>query len=330
MAYDREYLNQISCSVNLLEYAKQSMDFEQRGENWFTRCPSKDHDDRTPSLCINPRMNRYKCFACGRSGTIINWLRDYEGLSFENAVQKAASLGNVQDKCIRSKTLSINKSLINMHLKPCTHQTLELQEYERFKKELPKEWIEEGISEAAMNRYRVRIAESAQRIVYPVFDSNGNFINVKGRTRLRLYKELKLPKYINYYKVGKLDYFQGWQQAIKNAKEKNEIIVFEGIKSCMKAFDFGFRNTISAECHEINDYQMRLLISLGVDVVVAFDSDVNIYNDAIYKQLKKLSMFLNVYVVFNPDMLGGADAKNSPVDLGCDIWNKLYAERYKL
>ncbi|MCL7454085.1 MAG: CHC2 zinc finger domain-containing protein [Anaerolineae bacterium] len=52
-------------------------------------CPF--HDDRkTPSLGV--AGNRWKCFGCGRSGDAIDWVREREGLSFQEACQRLGSM----------------------------------------------------------------------------------------------------------------------------------------------------------------------------------------------------------------------------------------------
>lgn len=325
-AYDPGYLDEINKSVNLLEYAKLSFDFQEKGGNYFTHCPSTKHQDDTPSLCINPEMNIFKCFACGAGGGIINWLRFVEHLSFDDAVKKAAHLGGVKQENdgYRSQTIIINRSLAPIKNKHIQHQILDKNTYAQYSKELPEEWLEEGISPDAMRRYYVRIDNDKKRIVYPVFDAAGNFINIKGRTRRKLYKELGIPKYINYVKAVAVDYFQGWQQALPYAKAKNEIILFEGIKSCMKAYDYGYPNTVSVESHEINKEQIKLLIKLGVDVVVAFDSDVD---PSSVKGIETLRKFLNVYIISNTELLG---EKEAPVDRGKEVWETLYKEKYLL
>ena len=324
--YDPEYLKEINQKVDLLGYASTHFDFEKRGGNYFTHCPSTSHNDITPSLCINPERNMFKCFACGAGGGIINWLRFTENLSFENAVKKAANLAGVKQFSdgYKSQTVIINRLLAPKKNKTVKHDVLNSDIYSKFSKELPREWLEEGISPEAMNRYHVRIDNDGNRIVYPVFDVNGNFINVKGRTRQKFYKELGIAKYINYYKVGMNDYFQGWQQALPSIIDTNEIILFEGIKSCMKAFDYGYLNTVSVECHEINIEQIKLLIKLGADVVIAFDSDID---PTSIKGIDILKKFLNVYIIYNTKLLG---EKESPVDKGKDVWEKLYMERYLL
>lgn len=324
-SYDPGYLEEINKSVNLLDYAKQSFDFEEKSGNYFTHCPSTEHQDDTASLCINPEMNIFKCFACGAGGGIISWLRFVEHLSFKDAVQKAAHLGNVEQKDgYRSQTVIVNRSLAPIKNQRVQHQILDKSIYDQFKKELPKEWLEEEISPDAMRRYYVRIDEDKKRIVYPVFDAAGNFINIKGRTRRKLYKELGIPKYVNYVKSGTIDYFQGWQQALPYIKAKGEVILFEGIKSCMKAYDYGYLNTVSVESHEINREQIKLLIKLGADVVIAFDSDVD---PETVKGIGTLVKFLNVDIISNPDLLG---EKEAPVDRGKEIWEQLYKERYRL
>lgn len=323
---DTDRIKAIEDAVDLYKYASRQLNFEWRGHNWWTNCPSGTHQDDTASLAIDPATNMFKCFACGAGGKIINWLRFYEHLSFKDALEKAESLAGEQGtpKCL-SQTMLFNKSLAPKQQKIVAREKLDPAIYDKYEKTLPEEWIEEGISPAAMQRYCVRIDTEKNRIVYPVFDASGRFINIKGRTRLKSYKELKIPKYINYFKVGKVDYFQGWHQAQDSVQEKDEIIVFEGIKSCMKAYDYGYLNTVSAETHEINDYQILLLIKLGKTVTIAFDSDVNPYD---VKALNKLKRFLNVYVVDAREL--GAEAKAAPVDMGKEVWESLYNKRTKV
>ena len=323
--FDRDRLQEIDRSVNLYEYASKQLPFQWRGHNWWTNCPSGTHQDDNASLAIDPQQNMFKCFACGAGGGIINWLRFYEGLGFKEAVEKAERLAGLGDspRCV-SQTMLFNKSLAPRPQKIVARQPLNPAEYNRYEQELPQEWLDEGISPAAMNRYYVRIDTEKNRIVYPVFDSAGHFINIKGRTRYKSFKELKIPKYINYFKVWKLDYFQGWGQAQDSIKEKGEVIIFEGIKSCMKAFDYGYLNTVSAETHEINDDQVALLIKLGQNVVIAFDSDVNPWK---VKGLDKLKRFLNVYLIDGRGKLG---EKASPVDQGKELWESLYQQRIKI
>lgn len=50
------------------------------------KCCCVFHEEKTPSLMLDTTMNRYKCFGCGKSGDVINFMEDYNGLDFAGAV----------------------------------------------------------------------------------------------------------------------------------------------------------------------------------------------------------------------------------------------------
>jgi DNA primase len=162
-----------------------------------------------------------------------------------------------------------------------------------------------------------------------VFDAAGRLINIKGRTRYENYKDLRLPKYINYYPVGDMDYFQGFREAEPYIRETGEAIICESVKSVMKCWAWGIKNVISAESHNITDKQLRLLVKLGADLVIAFDNDVikTYYTDkgrALREQFSKLAKFTGVYVIMNGDGLGEKDA---PMDKGKEVFLELYGKK---
>jgi hypothetical protein len=48
-------------------------------------CPF--HDDRNPSLSIDPVKNEWHCFGCDRKGDVIEWVKCAEGVSFHRALE---------------------------------------------------------------------------------------------------------------------------------------------------------------------------------------------------------------------------------------------------
>ena len=332
--YDDEMLQEINASVDLLEYISQSIEMERRGNDYFGHCPL--HVDNTPSFSITPAKNSYYCFSCGKSGGIIGYLMDYEGLSFDDAVKKAAGLANIDmSKMCQSKTISflkrIRAALASRKKQPFQHEILDCSEIEKYSEEAVPEWLDEGIKQEVLDLFGVRVDNWNNRIVYPVYDINGNLINVKARTRYKNYKQMKIPKYINYFSVGVMDYFQGLNITLPYIKQSNEAIVFESIKSVMKAYGWGYKNCISAEKHTLTDEQIMLLVRLKVNVVFAYDSDINYWQRDVKQSIDKLKRVTNVYVIDDKNMLlGGADAKNAPVDLGEEVWKELYASKRKV
>lgn len=332
MTYDDEMLQEINASVDLLEYVSQSIEMEKRGRDYFGHCPL--HVDNTPSFSITPSKNSYYCFSCGRSGGIIGYLMDYEHLRFDDAVDKAAKLGNMDlSKMCRSQTMTFLKKTKKLmrEKEQVVHEVLSANELSKYSHEDITEWIDEGILQEVMDLFEVRINDRDNRIVYPVYDINGNLINIKGRTRYKNYKELRIPKYINYYPIGTMDYFQGLNITLPFIKDQNEMIIFESVKSVMKAYGWGYKNCASAEKHTITDEQLKLLVQLRVNIVFAFDSDISYSDKDIKKTIDVLKRITNVYVIYDrKGLLGGKDAKNAPVDLSREIWEQLYFNKTKV
>lgn len=335
MNYDDDTLKEINDNADLLSYVQQTLDLEQRGNDYFAHCPL--HEDKTPSLSFTPSKNSYYCFSCGKSGGMIGYLMDFEGMEFEDAVAKAAALADVDlGKMCQSKTMTLLKRLRTFNAsqnvkEKYVHEIIPNSELTKYQHGKIDEWLEEEIEQDVMDLFDVRIDTIGNRIVYPVYDIDGNLINIKGRTRYNNYKALKLPKYINYYKVGVMDYFQGLNITLPYVREENEIIIFESIKSVMKAYGWGYKNCASAEKHTLTPEQIDLLVKLKVNVVLAYDSDVNYKKDEVKQNLDILRRVTNVYVIDDPQkLLGGAKAKNAPADCGLDIWEELYFNKRKV
>lgn len=335
MNYDDEMLREINEKANLLSYAQNIFEFKQSGDNYFTHCPA--HTDLTPSLAFNAEGNYYHCFSCGKSGGMIGFLMDFEGLDFESAVKKAASLADIDlSKMCQSKTVTFLRKwreiLSQKDKKPFEHPILPNETLKQFSREEVREWLEEGIEQEVMDIFDIRVDNLSNRIVYPVYDIDKRLINIKGRTRYENYKKLKLPKYINYYKVGVMDYFQCLETTLPYVKKKSEIIIFESIKSVMKAYGWGYRNCVSAETHTLSAEQISLLARLNVkNVVFAYDSDVSYWDKKVRDNIDILRRLTNVYIIEDRQkLLGGAEAKNAPADCGEEIWKELYQNKRKV
>lgn len=331
--YDDETLRQINKNVNLLEYVGQFIEMKRQGSDYFGRCPL--HIDNTPSFCITPAKNLYYCFSCGKAGGIISYLINYEGLSFEKAVGKAAGLADMDlNKICKSNTIAFLKKIRSCALRPnikFQHDFLDINELKKYKKEPVCEWVNEGIKPEVLDVFGVMVDAKQNRIVYPVYDIDGNLINIKARTRYPNYKKMKIPKYINYYPVGVMDYFQGLNITLPYIKEKNEVVVFESIKSVMKMYGWGYKNCVSAEKHTLTEEQENLLIKLRVNIVFAYDADINYRQTGVKETIEKLKRLTNVYIIEDKRrLLGGAETKNSPADCGKEVWDELYNARRKI
>lgn len=331
--YDSEALKEMCDQIDLLEYAKQSVDFTRRGRDTYAaHCPL--HVDKTPSLFITPSRNAFYCQSCHQGGNILTWLIKMEHLSFKEAAEKICQLsGKDISKMQICESLRYYKSLKRMkedeEPKIIKRDILPEQSIEKYSDEIPQEWLDEGISADIMKKFQIRIDRSANRIVYPVRDKNFNLIGFKGRTRFQNYKSLNVQKYMNYTKIGTIDFFAGMKESHNYIKEKNEIIIFEGLKSVMKLWSWGKQfNAVSSETSVLNMEQIKIILEMGIkNVVIAYDNDV--YIGEIKKKMQFLKRFVNVFAVIDSKKILSGE-KMAPVDDGEKIWNELYEGRIKI
>jgi len=71
-------------SVQRLAEAR-GIKLHRSGRSLMGLCPF--HDDRNPSLSIDPAKNEWHCFGCDRKGDVIEWVKCAEGVSFHRALE---------------------------------------------------------------------------------------------------------------------------------------------------------------------------------------------------------------------------------------------------
>ena len=62
------------------------MQVRKQGRGCKALCPF--HDEKTPSLSIDPKKGLYKCFGCGKAGGSLTFLQEHAKLSFAEAVSE--------------------------------------------------------------------------------------------------------------------------------------------------------------------------------------------------------------------------------------------------
>lgn len=333
--YDHDALIELCNQIDLLEYASESMDFVKRGsDEYATHCPL--HVDKTPSLFITPSKNLFYCHSCHVGGNLIGWMMTFEKLSFQQAVDKVGVLTGTDIKrlkqCDALKFYKTMRDILKDHkIEEINREILDDSAFNQFENETPQEWIDEGISEESMKKFGIHVDKRRNRIIYPVYDNQFRLIGFKGRTRYENFKTLGIQKYMNYNKIGTTDYFAGMKENYERIKETGEVIIFEGIKSVMKAYGWGYDYAVAAETSCLNDEQIRILIQMQIkEVTIAFDSDVTL--KSIRDNTELLRKFTNVYVIKDrrakKDRLLGE--KEAPVDRGRKVFEMLLEERRKL
>ncbi len=330
MKYDTQTINYINQNISLLDYVSQYTKLEKRKGEWWCRCPLPKHfNDDSPSFSINAEKNLFSCFGCHSSGTPIIFIQLYHKLSFPEAIQYLIDYANL--KIEPREHSDVLEFLHKSNIKPKENKEF-IREFlpnnimDKYKDDFIVEWLNEGISQESLDKFEVRYDNYGNRIIFPIRDSVGNIIAIKGRTIYKNFRDLGIVKYIYYQAIGANDFLYGLYQNKKNIKEKKQCIIVEAEKGVIKLDSWGFDNAVAIGTSHVTKQQIELLLSLKCDLIFAFDKDVK--EKDIIKQTKKMTMFTNVYYILDKNNL--LKEKESPYDQGLNIWNKLYKDKYKI
>ena len=63
---DRETVQRILDTANIVEVVSDFVHLRRRGANYIGLCPF--HSERTPSFSVSPSRGICKCFSCGKGG----------------------------------------------------------------------------------------------------------------------------------------------------------------------------------------------------------------------------------------------------------------------
>jgi len=83
-----KFLDELLARVDIVDVIGQRVQLKKAGRDWSARCPF--HDERSPSFTVSPAKQFYHCFGCGKHGSAIKFLMDYDRLEFVDAVEELA------------------------------------------------------------------------------------------------------------------------------------------------------------------------------------------------------------------------------------------------
>ncbi|XZG69475.1 DNA primase [Chitinibacteraceae bacterium HSL-7] len=82
------FLNDLLNRVDIVDVVERYLPLKKAGQNYSACCPF--HKEKSPSFTVSPTKQFYHCFGCGVHGSALNFVMEYEGLSFPEAVKKLA------------------------------------------------------------------------------------------------------------------------------------------------------------------------------------------------------------------------------------------------
>ena len=304
-------------------------------------CPF--HNEKDGSFFVNTRYNRYTCYGCGRSGNAFDFLMEYKGFSFFEAVKHLAEKYSIvieeytptkeeeEKERKRQQQMAIYEEATKFYTQ-CLNDNPEARQYAlgRFSGESienfrigyapdsfnalyqhlrGKNFSYEALAECDLFRKRKDTSLYdffRDRLMFPVVDTSGKVIAFSGRV---LKAADGLPKYINsgeniLYSKGATLF--GMNFAFRHIGNDGMSVLVEGNADVVKMHQLGVCNVVAACGTSLTDEQIRMLGRASKNIVLMLDGD-EAGEGATEKNGKRLvESGYNVYVLEIPRKKDGS------------------------
>ncbi|MCF6514990.1 DNA primase [Lactobacillus sp. S2-2] len=304
-------IEEVRSQTNITDIIDQYVQLSKSGNNLFGLCPF--HDEKTPSFSVNEDKQIFHCFSCGRGGNVFKFLMDLKGLSFPESVMEVADNQNISlpDDYHSNSKPNINsddKKLMQYH-----KDAVELYHHILVNTDLGKSALkylhERKLTDEMINKFQIGFAPSTRllkpffenkqpdfqllrksglflenrdgdlvdrfvdRIMFPIRDSNGNYIAFSGRL---IDKNDDAPKYLNSPETkifNKSNVLFNLDLARPEIRNSGNVILFEGFMDVISAFQAGVTNGIASMGTSLTNNQISMIERITKEIYICYDGD---------------------------------------------------------
>jgi DNA primase len=277
------------------------------GSRYTGRCPF--HEERTPSLSVNPVEKLYYCFGCGKGGDLISFVRETENLDFVGAIEWLAERFRVPLEYEEASPRVEAERKRRERLLSLLDQTTAYFERLLWEGDTGKSVREylasRGLGEEVAREFRLGLspgrglAEKArergfsldelrgaglatvrggdyfpQRLMFPLADARGRVLGFQAR---KLHDDDPLRgKYVNspesdLFKKGSILY--GLHLARNAVSKQDRAAVVEGNTDVIALRQAGFETVVASMGTALTERQLRELGRLTRKIYLCFDAD---------------------------------------------------------
>lgn len=299
-----EYNNQVSeikDRLDIVQVIGRYVQLKQTGKNFSGLCPF--HKEKTPSFMVSPDLQRYKCFGCGESGDIFNFIQKIENLDFPETLEKLAKEAGVELKKFETNPKYKVLEEINYTATKYYYRQLALsKEASRYLQErgLTKESIKNfGIGFAPRYPHLLQELNSRKKYTKEQLLQSGLFTEKNGIIKEKFYNRImfpirskrgdviaftarimpgddKGPKYMNTPETPifhKKDNLFGQYESKQEIRKLDSAIVCEGSMDVISSHQHGFKNVVAPLGTSLTIEQLKLLSTLTKNIIFFFDND---------------------------------------------------------
>lgn len=307
MKYSPETIEEVRLRADILDVIGEYIRLKRVGRRYVAFCPFHD-DKKTPSLSISPELGLYHCFGCKKSGNVFNFISDYLGLTYTEAIEFLAKKYNISLKIVSDdkKTDEINEiyevlksaaeiyhdnlfkkdnstALEYFYKRNFTRETIENFQlgfslnYDQIINELKKRGFDAKIIEksgiAGRRNDGSLYDRFAGRAIFAIRDFLGRVVGFAGRD---ISGRDDVAKYINspqtpVYDKSKILY--GIYESRNEIRNLDRAIIVEGYVDLISLHQAGIRNVVASSGTALTNQQLDLLGRYSKNLYIVFDAD---------------------------------------------------------
>ncbi|MDZ7816896.1 MAG: DNA primase [Planctomycetota bacterium] len=304
--FGEDVLAEVASANDIVEVISSYIKVKREGKNYSALCPF--HREKTPSFKIFPDSQRYKCFGCGASGNVFEFVKEMDRLSFPEAVELLARRGGVRiarsekqakdlaqrDICFELNREAKNHFLRNLH----TDEGSIARDYIRTRGFTPETARKVGLGysldswSALLDRLKAKGHSEEEvvgaglalrskrgsaydrfrnRLMFPISDLQGRVVGFGARALGD-----DEVKYLNSPETpvfNKSTLLYGILSARKEMEDTGVAIVMEGYTDVIAAVQEGMTNCVATLGTALTARHLRLLSRFVKEVVFVFDGD---------------------------------------------------------
>jgi len=302
-----EDVRKVRDESDIIRIITEHTQLKKTGAQWMGLCPF--HGEKSPSFSVNAEKGVYYCFGCQVSGDVIDFVREIEGLDFAGSVEfLAAKTGiplrytdhNEGRRRNRRKEHAeiVQKAVDYYHRRlledPAARPARDYLRSRGYDGDVarrfqigwaPDDWSllsrELRLSDddlkatglGGINKRGGQYDFFRARIVFPIFDAQGNPVGFGGRKL----PDGEGPKYKNtsdaaeYYSKSDVLYGLHWAKA--EAGRLDELVVCEGYTDVIGCHLVGIERAVATCGTALTPSHARLIGRFAKRVVLAFDAD---------------------------------------------------------
>lgn len=307
--YSREDIDRVRAATNLVDLVGAVTTVKRSGRSYSAVCPF--HQEKTPSLSLDPIRGLYHCFGCGKGGDVYTFVQETQGLDFNEAVEFLARQAGIQIEsdpgasrrrgeheelveAVRQAVRFYQKTLrsspdaghARAYLRGRGLGAEAVDQYEigyapetdswdalvrTFRTEGIKDSIMMGAGLAKRGRGGKLFDVFRDRLLFPIHDLRGDPVGFGGRTLSE-----RGPKYLNsadsrIYQKSRLLY--GLNRAKGDIARTQEAVVVEGYFDVIAVNQAGVNTAVATCGTALGEDHFDLLRRFTDRVVLVFDSD---------------------------------------------------------